>query len=94
MIKAAPSPWKTLHIAKDNKHKRRKDWDDVKVGFMEELLRLKLAQNEDVQQALENTGSRMIYENSPFDDFWKVGPNGNGKNMMGKLWVKIRDGKE
>lgn len=27
----------------------------------------------------------------PLDSFWVAGPEGNGKNMVGKIWMKIRD---
>lgn len=46
MIKNSNSAHEAQKIAYANKHLRRKDWDMVKVGIMEELLRLKLEQNE------------------------------------------------
>ncbi len=40
---------------------------------------------------LEKTDNREIVENSPIDDFWGIGPEGNGENQLGKPWMKIRD---
>jgi len=82
-----------MRIARKHKDKVRKDWHEVKVRIMEELLVKKLEQNEDVAERLTSTGRKKIYENSPWDDFWGLGKDGKGQNMMGKLWVKIRDGK-
>ena len=57
---------------------------------MEEILKQKTKQHQDVQDALKKTGTREIVENSPVDDLWGAGPNGDGRNTMGKLWMKIR----
>lgn len=27
----------------------------------------------------------------PFDSFWGIGSERNGKNMLGKIWMKIRN---
>ncbi len=37
-----------------------KDWDDVKLIAMEDLLRLKLEQHEDVRQALIDSGMSLL----------------------------------
>ena len=58
---------------------------------MEEIFRAKVLQNEDVKERLLKTGQRKIIENSPVDSFWGIGPKGDGQNMVGKIWMKIRD---
>ena len=78
-------------IAYANRDKRREDWDDVKISIMEELLRLKIEQNPYVKKKLLQTGDYMIVEDSPKDDFWGWGPNRNGQNNLGKLWMKLRE---
>lgn len=79
-------------IAYANRDKRREDWDDVKISIMEELLRLKIEQNPYVKKKLLQTEDYMIVEDSPKDDFWGWGPNRNGQNNLGKLWMKLREG--
>ncbi len=74
-----------------NKDKQRKDWDDVKLVVMEKLLRCKLEQNPYVKKKLLLTGDLTICEDSPKDSFWGIGPNRNGRNELGKLWMKLRD---
>jgi predicted NAD-dependent protein-ADP-ribosyltransferase YbiA (DUF1768 family) len=39
----------------------------------------------------KKTGKRNIIENSPVDSFWGCGPDGNGQNMIGKIWMETRN---
>ena len=85
------SPEEAQKIAHRYKPKMPKDWHYTKVAVMEEILRAKLVQHEIVCDALKRTGKRKIIENSPINAFWGCGSAGDGKNMMGALWMKIRD---
>ena len=58
---------------------------------MEELLRLKIEQNPYVKKKLLQTEDYLIVEDSPKDSFWGWGPNRDGFNQLGKLWMKLRD---
>ena len=78
-------------IAYEFKDKRQENWNDIKVSVMEELLRLKLEQNPYVKKKLLETGNYYIVEDSPKDSFWGWGPNRDGENQLGKLWMKLRD---
>lgn len=78
-------------IAYANKDKQRKDWDDIKLQVMEKLLRLKLEQNPYVKKKLLLTGDLRICEDSPKDSFWGIGKNRDGRNELGKLWMKLRE---
>ena len=80
-----------LRIAHENVEKRRSDWDDVKVSLMEDLLRAKLEQHPYVRKKLLQTSDYYIVEDSPKDSFWGCGPNRNGLNNLGRLWMKLRD---
>ena len=90
-IKKSHSADEAQRIAYANRDKRREDWDDVKIFIMEELLRLKIEQNPYVKKKLLQTEDYMIVEDSPKDDFWGWGPNRNGQNNLGKLWMKLRE---
>ena len=59
--------------------------------IMEELLRLKVEQNPYVKKKLLETKDYLIVEDSPKDSFWGWGPNRDGNNQLGKLWMKLRD---
>jgi ribA/ribD-fused uncharacterized protein len=89
-IQTAPSAHEAFKIAKRNKDLRRSDWDNVKVDIMREILRSKVNQHEYVRRKLLATGDRELVENSWRDDFWGWGPNKDGKNQLGKLWMEIR----
>ncbi len=91
-ILAAPSPHAVKEIGDRNRDKLPTSWREERVKVMEEVLRVKAALHEDVRDALRRTGTRAIVENSPVDTFWGAGPDGKGENMVGKIWMKIREG--
>ena len=86
----AMSAHEAFKIAEANKAYRRMDWDAVKVPIMKDILRAKAAQHEYVRRKLLATGDRMLIENSWRDDFWGWGPNRDGHNMLGRLWMEVR----
>ena len=65
--------------------------NEEQVPIMEELLRLKIEQNPYVKKKLLQTEDYLIVEDSPKDSFWGWGPNRDGNNQLGKLWMKLRD---
>lgn len=73
------------------KLKLRPDWEQVKLGIMEELLRKKFAWP-DLRQDLIDTGDHELIEGNWWGDkFWGVDLKTNqGKNHLGKLLMKIR----
>ena len=89
-IMHAASAHEAFKLAEGWRDRRRKDWDDVKVGIMRDILRAKARQHEYVRRKLLATGDRELVENSWRDDFWGWGPNRDGKNMLGKLWMEVR----
>lgn len=89
-LRTAPSAHEAFKLAERNKHCRREDWDDVKVRIMFLILRAKADQHEYVRRKLLATGDRELIEDSWRDDFWGWGPNRDGKNMLGKLWMEVR----
>lgn len=90
-IRHARSAHDAFKIADANKATRRADWDDVKVKIMREILSAKVGQHEYVYRKLLATGDRELIENSWRDNFWGWGENRDGQNMLGKLWMEIRE---
>jgi ribA/ribD-fused uncharacterized protein len=68
---------------------RATDFD--KVGVMKAIMRAKLEQHVDVRAALLETGGADIRKNHPEDDYWGTGSDGDGQNVMGKIWMELRD---
>jgi len=58
---------------------------------MEDILRCKLKQNPYVLKKLLETKEYIIIEDSPKDDYWGWGINRDGKNNLGKIWMKLRE---
>lgn len=90
VIRTANSAHEAFKYAEVQKAYRRRDWDDVKVDFMREILRAKVHQHEYVRRKLLATGDRELVEDSWRDPYWGWGPNRDGQNMLGKLWMEVR----
>ena len=89
-IKKSHSAHEAQKIMFDNIDKVKYSLEE-QVPIMEELLRLKLDQNPYVKKKLLQTQDYLIVEDSPKDSFWGWGPNRDGENRLGKLWMKLRD---
>ena len=90
-IYKAKSADEAKRIANANTDKDQRDWVKKKVVIMEDIVRHKLQQNPYVMHKLLQTGKRKIVEDSPKDDFWGWGKKRNGRNELGKIWMKLRD---
>ena len=94
-LKAAIRETRSAHDALKLSHEHGgaycPDWAQVKVGIMKEILHAKVAQHPYVKKKLLETGEREIIEDSWRDDFWGWGPNKDGQNHLGKLWMEVRD---
>jgi nicotinate (nicotinamide) nucleotide adenylyltransferase len=70
----------------------RKDWDEIKLTVMEEIVRAKFTQNPNLAQMLSATGDRLIEEGNSWNDrYWGVDvKSGKGENHLGQILMKIR----
>ena len=90
-IRNARSPSQAKVLANETyRAAKDPDWGSKKVAVLEEILRAKLAQHPEAQEALRKSGNEDIVEDSPTDYFWGEGADGSGENMLGRLWMKIR----
>jgi hypothetical protein len=90
-IRVAASAHEAFRIAQGARRAfGRPDWSTVRVDIMRQILRAKVEQHEYVRRKLLETGDRELVENSWRDSFWGWGPNRDGQNMLGKLWMEIR----
>jgi ribA/ribD-fused uncharacterized protein len=90
-IQVSASAHAAYTLAHENKDDIPSDWDERKIGVMEQIVRCKLEQHPYIQKKLRQTGNRIIVEDSPKDSFWGWGPDKNGRNELGKIWVKLRE---
>lgn len=73
----------------------RPDWDDLKVGVMEDLVFQKFSKHEDLKALLLTTGDRKIFElNTWGDEFWGVTQDSHGRlkglNTLGTILMNVR----
>lgn len=91
LILKARSAHEAYKVAEQYRHLVRPDWADVKLAVMRSILIAKLQQHEYVRRKLLEAGEREVVEDSFRDAFWGWGPNKDGENMLGKLWMAIRN---
>ncbi len=91
LIRGSWSAHDAFKIAEKYKADVYPNWSDIRVNIMREILWAKLRQHEYVKRKLLATGDRELIEDSWRDDFWGWGPDKNGYNMLGELWMEIRD---
>jgi len=90
-ILATNSAHEAFKLAQKYKDLVDPGWADRRVSVMTGILMAKTAQHEYVKKKLMETGDREIIEDSWRDDLWGWGPNKDGKNMLGKLWMAVRE---
>ena len=73
--------------------KLRPDWEEVKVGIMEEIVRAKFDQHPELAERLLATGDKQLIEGNTWGDTcWGVDTRtGQGENHLGKILMKIRE---
>jgi ribA/ribD-fused uncharacterized protein len=68
----------------------RKNWDNIKLSIMEELVYYKFANNEELKDLLLGTGNLIIEEGNYWGDtFWGI-YNGRGDNHLGRILMRVR----
>jgi ribA/ribD-fused uncharacterized protein len=90
-VRHAKSPMEAKTMGNDRSHPLRPDWETVKDDIMRQAVRAKFTQQPEIRAVLLGTGSEEIIEAADNDAYWGWGPNHNGKNMLGKILMEIRD---
>jgi len=71
--------------------KIRKDWDDVKITIMKDVVTLKFYKHPHLLKRLIETGDEELIEGNWWNDtFWGI-CNGVGENHLGKILMEVRD---
>jgi len=90
-IANARSAHEAFEIAQGNKEFQRENWVEIKTQIMLEICRNKLQQNPYVYHKLMLTNDELLVEDSPVDSFWGWGADRQGRNELGKVWMKLRE---
>lgn len=70
--------------------KMRADWDEIKLGIMQQLLREKFSDPELAKKLIATGSTELVEGNTWGDRYWGV-YNGEGENHLGKLLMAVRD---
>jgi ribA/ribD-fused uncharacterized protein len=69
----------------------RNDWEDVKDEVMYQCVKDKFTRNQDLKQKLIDTDNEELVEGNTWNDtYWGV-CRGRGKNMLGKILMRVRE---
>jgi ribA/ribD-fused uncharacterized protein len=91
-ISIAAWPSQAKELGKNRGHMIDEMWDKgLSVKIMLEVLFAKVHQHEVVYNQLMATGDAEIVERADWDNIWGDGPGRDGKNLLGKLWMIVRD---
>ena len=68
----------------------RNDWEDIKEKIMYQCINDKFIRNPDLKQKLLDTENEELVEGNTWNDtYWGV-CRGRGKNMLGKILMRVR----
>ena len=94
-LQIAPTPAAVKHAGR--RVKLRSDWESVKVGIMEGLVRDKFTRHPELAEALLGTGDADLIEGNTWNDrTWGMTRDRKsgqwiGKNHLGRILMKVRD---
>lgn len=95
----AETPEEAKRLVRSIKIFKRDLWDSMNKQIMFDALFLKANQHEDVKNFIKNTNNSLIVYSCPFDFVWGVGltkenskdqSTWNGENLLGKIWMEVR----
>lgn len=68
----------------------RKDWEEIKIGVMHDLVRQKFTKHSYLKEKLILTGRHHLVEGNTWNDkFWGV-CDGEGENHLGRILMDVR----
>lgn len=91
IIKKVVTPEEAFLLSRSLNSKHVENWSAIRVSIMKRVLYIKFTTHQDLNTILLNTQNRLIQEKSSLDDFWGIGSDGQGKNMLGILLMELRN---
>lgn len=85
-----PRPSMALSEARRFNQESRSDWGKENITAMDTALYYKFTQNRRLRRELLGTGEAELIEGSYKDSFWGCGPDGKGRNELGKSLMRLR----
>ena len=88
-IMMADTPLKAKRLGRYVEYLKH-DWSVKKNVYMYKGIKAKFSQNEEMKNILLRTVDKELIEDNKFDSYWGCGKDGKGRNMMGKILMKVR----
>lgn len=90
-IRSADTAGQARRLGRKHRRSQRAGWHGIKVDVMRKALAAKVVQHADVRATLLVTAPAHLVQSSGAGTYWGGAEEEGGKNMLGKLWVQIRD---
>jgi ribA/ribD-fused uncharacterized protein len=91
-IRAAKKPAEAKKLGKSEDYATRPDWATHRDTVMMTALREKFSdRHPDLKEKLLKTGTAILQDASPRDNYWGIGSKGMGQNKLGVMLMAIRD---
>jgi len=90
-LKETRSAHDAMKFTYANRKNYKKNWDDIKLKVMKDILCAKVEQHPYVKKKLLESDDKELVENSWRDSYWGWGLNKDGENHLGKLWMEVRN---
>jgi ribA/ribD-fused uncharacterized protein len=87
----AETPTIAAKMGRDRTKPLRPDWEIVKDEVMHEAVMAKFRQYSELRENLLSTEHRLLIEHTSNDSYWGDGGDGRGKNMLGRILMKVRE---
>lgn len=89
-ILSADTGQKAYELGNKRLKRKVKDWKSKRRVWMTRALYRVTLEYPAIKQALLATGDTLLIETSLYDHYWGVGRDQRGENMLGKVWMDIR----
>lgn len=89
-VRAQERPIQAFYEGRKNRRYLRQDWEQVKDDVMRFAVMTKALTHAHVREEILATGEAELVEKNEKDGYWGCGKNGDGKNMLGQIWMEVR----
>lgn len=90
-IRLTKSPMIAARMGRARSRPLRKDWEEAKDEIMYQAVKAKFTQHLNLRSLLLSTGDAEIIEHTKNDSYWADGGDGSGRNMLGKILMRVRE---
>jgi ribA/ribD-fused uncharacterized protein len=90
-IRNSDSPREAARLGRSHKLPINRNWEKIKDELMYKAVYAKFTQHQELKELLLSTGEARLVEHTRNDHYWGDGGDGSGKNMLGKILMRVRE---